>query len=133
MGSSNSRSRNKHRLDGISELFEFFGNFFDGEGLLDEPLVNVVILLEHSGTASHFSEKPSFCHCGETSNVLTNNPSGPDFANSAQHFRPEVTLVFSPPPLTCIGKRLAGKASGEDVDAPAPLFEIGFRDVFITD
>ena len=46
VGSSDSRSRNKHRLDGISETFESFGNFFDGVGLFDEVVVNLLTLLE---------------------------------------------------------------------------------------
>lgn len=46
MGSSDSRSRNKHRLDGISETFEFFGNFFDGKGLFEVPVVKLLILFE---------------------------------------------------------------------------------------
>jgi hypothetical protein len=46
MGSSNSRSRNKHRLDGITQVFEFLGNFVDGDGLFEEPVVNLVIFRE---------------------------------------------------------------------------------------
>ena len=133
MGSSDSRSRNKHRLDGISEAFQVLADSFNGEGLLKFVSVKVVTLLEESGFASQVSKYPSFDHSGDSSNVLTNNPSGPDFVNSSQHLRPEVTLVFCPPPTPCVGKRLAGEASREHVDAPPPLSKVCFCDVFITD
>jgi hypothetical protein len=46
VGSSDSRSRNKHRLDGISEAFKVFADPFDGEGLLKFVSVNAVTLAE---------------------------------------------------------------------------------------
>ena len=81
---------------------------------------------------SQVSEYPSFDHSGETSNIFTNDPSGPDFVNNAEHLRPEVTLVLSTATLSSIAERLAGEAAREDVDFSAPLAEVGFRDVFIT-
>ena len=133
MGRSDSRSRNKHRLDGISDVLEVLADPFDGEGFSEHVSVNCVLFSEKSSLASQVSEYPSFDHSGEASNIFTNDPSGPDFVNNSQHFRPEVTLVVSPTPFSSIGKRLAGKSSGKDVNSSAPLSEICFRDVFITD
>lgn len=132
MGSSRSRSRNKHRLDGISCTFKIVADAFDGKALLKHESVNITLFTEQRGLASQISEYPSFDHRGDSSNVLTNDPSGPDFANNAEHLRPEVTCVFLPPPLSCIGKRLAGEASGKDVNTSPVLSEVGFGDIFIT-
>ena len=132
VGSPDSRSRNKHRLDGVSKTLKVSADPLDGEGLSQFVSVKSVTLSEQSGIASHRSEYPSFDHSGDSSNVLTNDPSGPDFVNSPQHLRPEVTLVLSSPPFSGIGKRLAGKASGEDINLSSPLCEICLCDVFIT-
>jgi hypothetical protein len=132
MGSSDSRSRNKQRLDLISNTLKVSADAFDGEGLAQSVSVNSVHLSEQSGIGSQRSEYPSFHHSGDSSNILTNDPSGPDFVNSAEHLRPEVTLVLSPPPLSRVGKRLAGKSSCEDVHAPPPLCKVCFCDVVIT-
>ena len=132
MGSSDSRSWNKHRLDGISKGLEFFADSFDGKGLSQGILVKLLTLSEKSPLASHVSAYPAFDHSGEASNILTDNPSGPDFVNSPQHLRPEVTVVVSSFSLAGIGKRLAREASGEDVNPSAPFREVCFGDVFIT-
>ena len=132
VGSADSRSRNKHRLDGISEMFKVSADSFDGEGLSQGVLVNIVTLSKESGTASQVSAYPSFDHSGDSSNVLTNDPSGPDFANSAEHFRPEVTVVVPASPLSGIGERLAGESPGEYVDPSPPFGEVRLCDVFIT-
>ena len=132
MGSPTSRSRNKHRLDGISDLLEILADAFDGKGLAEAVSVNSVTLLEQSRFTSQVSENPSFDHSGDSSNVLTNDPSGPDLVNNAEHLRPEITLIFSSSSLSGITKRLAGKSSREDVDSAAPAAEVRFLDVFIT-
>lgn len=131
VGSADSRSRNKHRLDGISETLKVSADSFDGEGLAHGVLVNIVTLSEQSGTASQVSAYPSFDHSGDSSNIFTDNPSGPDFVNNAEHFRPEVTLVLSPPPFSGIGERLAGESTGEDIDPSSPFLETCFRDIFV--
>ena len=46
VGCADSRSRNKHRLDGISEAFKVTADAFDGEGLLEFVSVKLVTLLE---------------------------------------------------------------------------------------
>lgn len=132
VGSSDSRSRNKHRLDGISKTLKVAADSFNGEALAQLVSVKSVTFSEHNGIASHVREYPSFDHSGETSNVLTNDPSGPDFVNNAEHLRPEITVVVCPPPTSCVGKRLAWESSREDVDAPAPLCKVCFRDVIVT-
>jgi hypothetical protein len=53
------------------------------------------------------------CHVDDSSNVLTNDPSGPGLSNDSEHFRPEVTVIrlaFSLPGTT---ERLAGEAPGK--------------------
>ena len=110
VGCANSRSRNKHRLDGISEMLKVFADAFDGVGLVKFVSVKFVTLREQRGIASQRSEYPSFDHSGDASNILTDNPSGPDFVNNAEHFRPEVTLVLSPPPVFR-HRRKVGKGS----------------------
>ena len=110
MGSSDSRSWNKHRLDRISTRFKVFADSLDGEGLSQFVSVNDVTLVEKRPLASHLSEYPHFNHSGEASNVLTNDPSGPDFVNSAEHLRPEITCVVCPPPVFQHRKK-AGRGS----------------------
>lgn len=132
VGSTDTRSWNNERLDGISETFKVAADSLEGEGLPEGVSVNTVTLSEKSGFAPQVSKYPAFDHRGDSSNVLTNDPSGPDFVNSTEHLRPEVTVIVSPPPLSGVGKRLAGKASGKDVDLSSPRGEIGCLDVFIT-
>ena len=132
VGRTDSRSRNKHRLDGVSKTLEVSADAFDGEGLAQFVSVKSVTLSEQSGIASQFSEYPSFDHSGDSSNIFTNDPSGPDFVNNPEHLRPEITFVLSSPPFSCVGKRLTGKASGEDINLSSPLSEVCFGNVFIT-
>jgi hypothetical protein len=51
-----------------------------------------------------------------TSNVLSNDPSGSDFANNSAHFRPEVTRVLRASLLAGVRERLAGVAATDDID-----------------
>jgi len=108
MGSSDSRSWNKHRLDGISDVLEITADAFDGKGLSQSVSVNSLHLSEKSPLPTHVSEYPSFDHSGDSSNVLTNEPSGPDFVNSPKSLRPEVTLVGCPPP-SYLHRKKAGR------------------------
>ena len=132
MGSPDSRSWNKHRLDGISDFLKVSADSFDGKGSSVSVSVNSIHLSEKSPLPTHWSEYPGFDHSGDSSNIFTNEPSGPDFVDNAESLRPEITLVFSPPPFSSIGKRLAGESSGEDVNLSSPLTEVCFCDVFIT-
>jgi hypothetical protein len=52
-----------------------------------------------------------------TSNILSNDPSGSDFANNSAHFRPEVTVIrfaCAPPGVT---ERLTGVSSTDEFDS----------------
>jgi len=51
-----------------------------------------------------------------TSNVLSNDPSGSDFANNSAHFRPEVARVLRASLLAGVRERLAGVASADDIN-----------------
>lgn len=51
-----------------------------------------------------------------TSNVLSNDPSGSDFANNSAHCRLEVARVIGAGSLACVAERLAWIASGDHVD-----------------
>jgi hypothetical protein len=132
VGSSDSRSRNKHRLDGVSKTLKVSADPLDGEGLSQFVSVKSVTLSEQSGIASQRSEYPSFDHSGDSSNILTNDPSGPDFVNNPEHLRPEITLVLSSPSLSSIGKRLAGESPREYINLSSPLSEICLCNVLIT-
>jgi len=52
-------------------------------------------------------------HLDDTSNILSDDPSGPCFGNNAQHLRPEVTVICLASSLSGAGKRLAGEAPGK--------------------
>jgi hypothetical protein len=55
------------------------------------------------------------CHCDEASNVLTTDPSGPDFLNNPKHLRPEVAVVCRAALLSGDGEGLAGETASEEV------------------
>jgi hypothetical protein len=50
-------------------------------------------------------------HADEPSNILTNDPSGPDFLYNSAHFRPEVTVILLAPSLPGCREWLARKSS----------------------
>lgn len=56
----------------------------------------------------------------EPRHVLCHDPRGSSLCNDAQHLRPEVAVVRLASALPCEGERLAGKASGDEID---PLVE----------
>jgi hypothetical protein len=56
------------------------------------------------------------CQRDDASNVLTNDPTGPEFVDNAAHFRPEVTVVSLRELGAGNGKRLAREAASEEVD-----------------
>lgn len=85
-------SRNKQRLDGISFTLKITADGLDDVFL---PLaVYRLILSEQRGLTSHVSLLAGLYHLEDASNVLTNNPIGPDFTYGAEHVRPEVTAVL---------------------------------------
>jgi hypothetical protein len=54
-------------------------------------------------------------HVDETSNVLTNDPSGFCLCNNSEHFRPEPTVIILASSLPESSERLARKASSDEV------------------
>lgn len=110
-------SRNKQRLDGISFTLKITADGLDDVFL---PLtVYRLILSEQRGLTSHVSRLAGLYHLEDATNVLTNNPTGPDLVNGTEHVRPEVTAVFRTLSPAGNGKGLAWKTSREDVD-PSP-------------
>ena len=123
-------SRNKQRLDGISFTLKITADGLDDVFL---PLtVYRLILSEQRGLTSHVSRLAGLYHLEDATNVLTNNPIGPDLVNGTEHVRPEVTAVLRTSALAGDRKRLAGEASCENVDpSPSPA-KIRSCDVCIT-
>jgi hypothetical protein len=55
-------------------------------------------------------------HADDPSNILSKNPSGPEFFDKTAHFRPEVTVIFRASSLPGNTKRLAGVSSANKVN-----------------
>lgn len=90
-------SRNKQRLDGISFTLKIPADGLDDVFL---PLaVYRLILSEQRGLTSHVSRLAGLYHREDATNVLTNDPTGPDFVNGTEHVRPEVKAVLRAPSL----------------------------------
>lgn len=90
-------SRNKQRLDGISFTLKIPTDGLDDVFL---PLtVYRLILSEQRGLTSHVSRLTGLYHLEDATNVLTNDPTGPDLVNGTEHVRPEVTAVLRAPSL----------------------------------
>ena len=51
----------------------------------------------------------------EPSNVLSNNPSGPEFPDNSEHFRPEMSGVVGSSLVAGMGERLTGKSAHNDI------------------
>ena len=54
-------------------------------------------------------------HTDEPSNVLSNDPTGPNTGNDSQHLRPESAVIFRAQSLPGARIRLAGEAAGEQI------------------
>ena len=78
-----------------------------------------LILSEQRGLTSHVSRLAGLYHREDATNVLTNDPTGPDLVNGTEHVRPEVTAVLRALSPAGNGKGLAWETSCEDVD-PSP-------------
>ena len=117
MRGTDGTSRNKQRLDGISFTLKITADGLDDVFL---PLaVYRLILSEQRGLTSHVSRLAGLYHREDATNVLTNNPTGPDLVNGTEHVRPEVTAVLRALSPAGNGKGLAWATSCEDVD-PSP-------------
>ena len=123
-------SRNKQRLDGISFTLKIPTDGLDDVFL---PLtVYRLILSEQRGLTSHVSRLTGLYHLEDATNVLTNDPTGPDLVNGTEHVRPEVTAVLRTSALAGDRKRLAGETSCENVDPSPSLPKIRSCNVCIT-
>ena len=87
VGRSDGTSRNNKRLDSVSFTFKVSADGLD-DVLLPEQYSFSVILSEQRGMASHFNLLAGLYHREDSSNVLANEPSGPDFTQSADNLRP---------------------------------------------
>jgi hypothetical protein len=52
-------------------------------------------------------------HVDDSSNVLTNDPSGPGFRNNSKHLRPEITVIRLALSLPGTTERLAWETPGK--------------------
>ena len=50
----------------------------------------------------------------EAANVLRHDVGGASLSNDSKHFRPEISIVGYPGPLSCCTKRLAGESTRND-------------------
>lgn len=132
MGGSDTASWNKDRLDGISVTFKVVADAFKGKGLAQSVLSsNSVALVEKSGRTCHLRYLALLDHREDASNVFSNNPSGSDLVNAAEHVRPEVAVIRLAASLPGITEGLTRKSSSENVDSSAPFCEVCCGDVFI--
>ena len=89
--------------------------------------MNTLSLVRGTDARSRNSERPAGvadtlqvsnaiveCHADDPSNILSNDPSGPELLHNAEHFRPEETVVLCASPLPGDGKRLAGEPAGDE-------------------
>jgi hypothetical protein len=53
------------------------------------------------------------CHTDEPSNILSNNPSRPEFLHQSKHFKPEVTVILCAFSLPGNTERLTGESPGQ--------------------
>jgi len=55
-------------------------------------------------------------HADVASNVLSNDPSGPEFSHEPTKFRPEMAVIFLASSLPGSGERLAGVSPANNVN-----------------
>ena len=129
VGRTDTASRNNHRLDGISRLFELFAHEIGDISLFGA--VNVVTLTEESGRAVHLSCTARLYHREDAINVFSNDESGLHLPDDSKHCRPEVAVVCRSFSSSGCGERLAGEAPCENVNSSSPGREVGCLDVVI--
>jgi hypothetical protein len=105
---------------------------FDGEGLSVFVSTKGVFFVKESCLVCHFKNLAGLNHREDSTNIFSNDPSGSDLLNAAEHVRPEPAVIFRASSLPGITERLAGKSASENVDSSSPFAKICFRDVFIT-
>jgi hypothetical protein len=71
-------------------------------------------------------------HLDEPSNVFTQDDSGSCFFNNAEHFRPEVTVIFRAPALPGMTERLARKSTCDEIDSvevsAVKVSDVGYKE-----
>jgi hypothetical protein len=63
----------------------------------------------------------------DSSNIFSNNPSGPAFPDKSKHFRPEMSGVVLGALLSCVAERLTGKSPNNDIWIG--VWEVGSLDI----
>ena len=81
----------------------------DGTSRNNKRLDGVILAFQVS---AHLVER----HIDDPSNVLANNPSGPEIRDNSKHFRPEVTVILLASSLPGNGKRLTGESARNNVN-----------------
>ena len=64
--------------------------------------------------SAHRVENQPFIPTKEAANVLRHDVGGASLSNDSKHFRPEISVVGCPGPLSCCTKGLAGEATRND-------------------
>jgi len=64
--------------------------------------------------STHRVENSPGIETKEAANVLRHDEGGASLSNDSKHFRPEISIVGRPGPLSCCTKGLAGEASRND-------------------
>lgn len=126
---SDGTSRYNKRLDRIPLTLKVLADRLD-----DMPLTHLSLLVtlsEYRGLACHWSLLAGLYHREDSSNILTDNPRGPDLPYRPQHLRPEVAVILRSSPSSCHREGLAGKAPGKDIDPSPPLRKVCCPDVSI--
>ena len=92
MGRTDGASRYNKRDDGISDTLKVLADALN-DGLLTH-LDFLVTLSRNVLVASHFNLMAGEYHREDSSNIFTNEPTGPNFSNEPQHLRPEVAVIL---------------------------------------
>lgn len=98
-------SRNNKRLNGVTFTFQ----------------VSAHLLENHASVPSN-----------ETANVLTNDPARMKFSYDSKHLRPEIAIILRASSSSGLGKRLAGEAACEEIDAFTTVPSLGYLFPFAT-
>jgi hypothetical protein len=101
-------SWNNNRLNLITDSFELFA-----DGVKDNCVFTISTRLI-IGTTLQVNSICGDLQRSDSSNILTNDPSGPCFLYDSEHFRPEMARVSRSSSFPCVGKRLAGEAPGKE-------------------
>jgi hypothetical protein len=113
VGRVDGASWNNKRLDAITSFFEVLTDFPKNTICSDFKVIVPFII----GFTFQVNFTLSLCHCGDTSNIFANNPSGLELRNNSQHFRPEITVICLSLSFAGLAEWLAREAPGEEINA----------------